>query len=118
MCHTGGKSGGRLQKIFLDPPPPELLVRSDVLTGLFPDALTKEDALQSGPDLGNKRWHYRVVDIKFTTPRAERPKSIGSLTLKNTVTWPYSRQTVQMKLADKGVIRPSELLRLETDAQN
>ena len=93
MCHTGGKSGGRLQKIFLDPPPPELLVRSDFLTGLFPDALTKEDALQSGPDLGNQRWHYRVVDIKFTTPRAERPKSIGNLTLKNTVTWPYSRLT-------------------------
>ena len=35
MCHTGDKSGGRLQKIFLDPPPPELLVRSDVLTGSF-----------------------------------------------------------------------------------
>ncbi|MSQ35698.1 MAG: hypothetical protein EXR63_00935 [Dehalococcoidia bacterium] len=44
----------------------DLLVRSDVLQALFPAALTEEEAAVVAPDLGGP-WHYRVVDIKFTT---------------------------------------------------
>ena len=44
---------------------PDLLVRSDVLRRLFPDALSPDEAMISAPDLGGKSWHYRVVDIKF-----------------------------------------------------
>ncbi len=46
---------------------PDLLVRSDELHRLFPDAIDSEAALIPAPDLGSERWHYRVVDIKFTT---------------------------------------------------
>jgi type III restriction enzyme len=59
---------------------PDLLVRSDVLARLFPDAFdldaswfetAKPDADGPGavaaPLLGPKPWHYRVVDVKFTT---------------------------------------------------
>ncbi len=46
---------------------PDLLVRSDELQRLFPDAITAESASLAAPDLGSERWHYRVVDIKFTT---------------------------------------------------
>ncbi|MCH8814587.1 MAG: hypothetical protein IH957_05725 [Chloroflexi bacterium] len=46
---------------------PDLLVRSDVLRDLFPDSLTAEEASVRAPDLGHEPWHYRVVDVKFTT---------------------------------------------------
>ncbi|AKF03415.1 BPTD_3080 family restriction endonuclease [Sandaracinus amylolyticus] len=59
---------------------PDLLVRSDVLERLFPDALeldagwfdaTRPDAPSvasvRAPGLGERPWHYRVVDAKFTT---------------------------------------------------
>lgn len=46
---------------------PDLLIRSDELIRLFPNLLPKEEAAQSARDLKNARWHYRVVDIKFTT---------------------------------------------------
>ena len=45
---------------------PDLLVRSDTLHALFPDALSEADAAIAAPDLGGP-WHYRVVDVKFTT---------------------------------------------------
>ena len=44
----------------------DLLVRSDVLRTLFPDALTADEAAVAAPDLDGP-WHYRVVDVKFTT---------------------------------------------------
>jgi len=44
-----------------------LLIRSDELNPLFPSVLTKEEATQTAGDLKGARWHYRVVDIKFTT---------------------------------------------------
>jgi hypothetical protein len=44
---------------------PDLLVRSDVLARLFPDALDYEEAHQGAPGLGLEHVHYRVVDIKF-----------------------------------------------------
>ena len=46
---------------------PDLLIRSDELNRLFPSILTREEASQSAKDLKGSRWHYRVVDIKFTT---------------------------------------------------
>ncbi len=47
---------------------PDLLVRSDVLARLFPEALTQGEAEVAAPTLGHDH-HYRVVDIKFTTLR-------------------------------------------------
>ena len=46
---------------------PDLLVRSDELQRLFPGVLGEEEASDSAPGLGFWPWHYRVVDIKFTT---------------------------------------------------
>ena len=46
---------------------PDLLVRSDELHRLFPGVLAEEEASDSAPGLGFWPWHYRVVDIKFTT---------------------------------------------------
>ncbi len=46
---------------------PDLLVRSDELQRLFPSVLSEEEASDSAPGLGFWPWHYRVVDIKFTT---------------------------------------------------
>lgn len=50
---------------------PDLLVRSDVLRSLFPSAITQLEAAQVAPDL-DAAWHYRVVDIKFTTLQLTR----------------------------------------------
>lgn len=46
---------------------PDFLVRSDELARLFPSAITKAEAAQSANHLDCARWHYRVVDLKFTT---------------------------------------------------
>ena len=46
---------------------PDFLVRSDILRHLFPESISEQEATISAPDLGDKGWHYRVVDIKFTT---------------------------------------------------
>jgi len=46
---------------------PDLLVRSDELRRLFPELLLEADASQSAAALGGAPWHYRIVDIKFTT---------------------------------------------------
>lgn len=45
----------------------DLLIRSDQLLKLFPGHITEEEASVPAPDLGNGSWHYRVIDIKFTT---------------------------------------------------
>lgn len=45
---------------------PDLLIRSDILAELFPRCLTAADAAVSALDLGAPRWHYRVVDSKFS----------------------------------------------------
>ena len=44
---------------------PDLLIRSDVLCGLFPEAISSEEAAVPAPHLDGARWHYRVIDIKF-----------------------------------------------------
>ncbi len=46
---------------------PDLLVRSDELARLFPDALQNDQINQPASDLRGAKWHYRVLDIKFTT---------------------------------------------------
>lgn len=46
---------------------PDLLVRSDVLRQLFPDAINEAEAAMPASDLSGASWHYRVVDVKFTT---------------------------------------------------
>ena len=48
---------------------PDLLMRSDVLAELFPDAGVEDEPGAAAPDLGPEPWHYVVVDIKFTTLR-------------------------------------------------
>lgn len=45
---------------------PDLLVRSDVLGRLFPEAIPLSEVEIAALDLSGA-WHYRVVDIKFTT---------------------------------------------------
>lgn len=46
---------------------PDLLVRSDELLRLFPDALDINEASIAAPDLAGARWHYRIVDLLFMT---------------------------------------------------
>ena len=46
---------------------PDFLIRSDVLHQLFPSSYSDEDARATAPDLEHSRWHYVVVDTKFTT---------------------------------------------------
>jgi hypothetical protein len=45
---------------------PDLLVRSDVLRRLFPDAISEEESRMSAEHL-HAELHYCVVDVKFTT---------------------------------------------------
>ncbi len=45
----------------------DLLMRSDVLERLFPGTISPDQLAQAAPDLPGARWHYRVIDIKFTT---------------------------------------------------
>ena len=46
---------------------PDFLVRSDVLSELFPDDISSTEAAIPASALGDSGWHYRVVDTKFTT---------------------------------------------------
>jgi hypothetical protein len=46
---------------------PDFLIRSDELSRLFPNILGPEEANVPARDLGKVSWHYRVVDIKYTT---------------------------------------------------
>lgn len=46
----------------------DLLVRSDVLDRMCPDAFAADDDPHApAPALDRAPWHYRVVDVKFTT---------------------------------------------------
>lgn len=46
---------------------PDFLVRSDILSSLFPDSVSEEEASFPARDLGVGDLHYLVVDTKFTT---------------------------------------------------
>jgi hypothetical protein len=51
---------------------PDLLVRSDVLGRLFPEAIPEDEASMGAPGLSARDWHYRVVDIKFSVLKLDR----------------------------------------------
>lgn len=44
----------------------DLAFRSDVLAEVFPGSIDPVEARRAAPDLAGAKWHYRVVDIKFT----------------------------------------------------
>lgn len=67
----------------------DLLIRSDELRHLFPTLITVEEAAVPAPDLGNRPWHYRVVDIKFTTLHFTAG---GELSDTTGSTWAYKQQ--------------------------
>ena len=45
----------------------DLLVRSDVLLDLFPGAFEGEEERLVAPALPGQRWHYRLLDVRYTT---------------------------------------------------
>lgn len=45
----------------------DLLIRSDILHELFPEAIPEDEVDLGAPGLGLVRRHYRVVDVKFKT---------------------------------------------------
>lgn len=45
----------------------DLLVRSDVVNGIVPGTLLREEATAGAPRIGASRHHYLVVDVKFHT---------------------------------------------------
>jgi hypothetical protein len=45
----------------------DLAFRSDVLAAIFPGSIPGREASQPAPGIDGSAWHYRVVDIKFTT---------------------------------------------------
>ncbi len=57
---------------------PDLLVRSDHLDRLFPGTIDAVEATKPAPGLGDQPWHYRVVDIKFTTLHLRVGGEIGA----------------------------------------
>lgn len=48
---------------------PDLLIRSDVLANLFPDSINPSEVEIPAKDLSGRSYHYRVLDIKFSTLR-------------------------------------------------
>jgi len=72
---------------------PDLLVRSDVLQDLFPAEISVEAAAVGAPDLPGG-WHYRVVDLKFTTLRLNArgvPRGGGSVHAYQCQLYVYNR---------------------------
>jgi hypothetical protein len=56
----------------------DLLVRSDVLAELFPGAIPGEEVFVPAPALGLP-YHYRVIDVKFTTLHLDRHGHAGAV---------------------------------------
>lgn len=56
----------------------DLLVRSDVLLDLFPAAFDGEEERLVAPALPGLRWHYRIVDVRYTTLDLLRDGSLSS----------------------------------------
>ncbi len=44
---------------------PDLLIRSDVLASLFPDAISDAEVADAATGLDMSRFHYRVIDVKL-----------------------------------------------------
>lgn len=59
----------------------DLLLRSDVLARICADAFGPEDdPADPAPALEGARWHYRVVDVKFTTLELLKDGTISTAT--------------------------------------
>jgi hypothetical protein len=57
---------------------PDLLVRSDVLNLIIGDCIDAAEAHLPAPRLSAGNWHYRVVDIKFTTLHLNAQGEVGN----------------------------------------
>jgi hypothetical protein len=77
---------------------PDLLVRSDVLSRMFPDSVSDAQASRGAPDLALTNRHYRVVDVKFTTLDLLKDGHAGSSHLKHMVQiWLYNEALGRMQ---------------------
>ena len=56
----------------------DLIVRSDVLAGLFPEDVSLEEAAHGAPGIGWEDRHYRVIDIKYRKLALVKDGSMGS----------------------------------------
>ncbi len=56
----------------------DLIVRSDVLAGLFPEDVSIEEAAVGAPGIGWEDRHYRVIDIKCRKLELAKDGSMGS----------------------------------------
>ena len=45
----------------------DFLIRSDELGKLFPGSIEKNEINHPAPNIPSSTWHYRVIDVKFTT---------------------------------------------------
>lgn len=59
----------------------DLLVRSDILAGLCADAFREDDPADApAPALGGAPWHYRALDVKYTTVELLKDGSLSTTT--------------------------------------
>lgn len=56
----------------------DLLIRSDVLREMFPTAFDGEEEDLVAPALPGLRWHYRIVDVRYTTLDLLKDGSLSS----------------------------------------
>ena len=56
----------------------DLVVRSDVLAGLFPEDVSPAEAMMAAPGIGWDDRHYRVIDIKYRKLDLVKDGSMGS----------------------------------------
>jgi len=56
----------------------DLIVRSDVLAGLFPEDVSPAEAMMAAPGIDWNDRHYRVIDIKYRKLELVRDGSMGS----------------------------------------
>ena len=45
----------------------DFLIRSDELSKLFPASISDAEVNTPAPNIPSSNWHYRVIDVKFTT---------------------------------------------------
>ena len=67
----------------------DLLVRSDLFIDLFPGNITEDESRIPAPDIKNSSWHYRVIDIKYSTLSFN---SDGTLSDSSGSSWAYKLQ--------------------------
>tara|TARA_Y100001970_G_scaffold99355_2_gene124968 strand:- start:2138 stop:3883 length:1746 start_codon:yes stop_codon:yes gene_type:complete len=65
---------------------PDFLFRSDILNKLFPYTIPEDEVKNNAPNISDRQYHYRVVDVKFITLNL---KSDNQLSTSN---WDYMMQ--------------------------